>query len=51
MVQAGASKVNLSLPVQKSGDLGTWQNAGNLQLELDKTSGKEFYRITVDGAK
>lgn len=50
IVQAGASKVNLSLPVQKSTGLNTWEAAGSLSLEIDKISNKEFYRIQVDGA-
>ena len=50
IVQAGASKVNLSLPVQKSTGLNTWEAAGSLSLEIDKVSNKEFYRIQVEGA-
>jgi hypothetical protein len=51
MVQAGATDVVLSLPVEKSTGLDTWQNAGNLQLTIPKQGNKEFYRITVEGAE
>lgn len=51
IVQAGATKVNLSLPVERSTGLSTWDPAGNLLLEIDKVSDKEFYRITVEGAQ
>ncbi|TAE85399.1 MAG: hypothetical protein EAZ82_13390, partial [Verrucomicrobia bacterium] len=46
-VQAGASNVSLTLPVQKSDTLGGWTSAGNMTLTMPKTSGKEFYRITI----
>jgi hypothetical protein len=46
-VQAGANDVSLTLPVQKSDTLGGWTNAGNMTLTMPKTSGKEFYRITI----
>jgi hypothetical protein len=51
MVQAGATDVVLSLPVEKSTGLDTWQNAGNLELTIPKQGNKEFYRITVEGAE
>ena len=51
MVQAGANNVVLSLPVEKSTGLDTWQNAGNLQLTIPKQGDKEFYRISVEGAE
>ncbi len=50
-VQAGATDVNLSLPVEKSTGLSTWAPAGTLQLTLPKEGGKQFYRIAVTGAQ
>lgn len=50
-VQAGASNVTLSVPVQKSTGLDTWEAAGNLELTIPKSSGKEFYRLEVQGAE
>lgn len=46
-VQAGPVNVNLTLPVEKSDTLGGWTPAGNMTLSFPKTSGKEFYRITI----
>ncbi len=51
IVQAGASDVLLSLPVEKSAGLDTWENAGNLELTIPKEGDKEFYRISVTGAE
>lgn len=49
MVQAGASDVILTLPVESSTGLMTWAPAGNLTLTIPKTVDKEFYRISVTG--
>jgi len=50
-VQAGAEDVTLSVPVQKSTGLGSWENIANpLTLTIPKTAGKEFYRLEVQGA-
>ncbi len=49
VVAAGATNVDLTLPVEKSTGLTTWAPAGNLTLTIPKTSGKEFYRITIPG--
>jgi len=51
IVQAGASNVTLTLPVQKSTSLGSWSSAGTLQLIIPKEGDKQFYRIAVDGAE
>ncbi|MFZ9936478.1 MAG: hypothetical protein ACO3JG_05400, partial [Luteolibacter sp.] len=51
IVQAGASDVLLSLPVEKSTGLSTWAPAGNLELTIPKDGNKEFYRISVTGAE
>ena len=50
-VQAGAANVTLTVPVQKSTGLNTWESAGNLELVIPITSGKEFYRLSVEGAQ
>lgn len=50
-VQAGATTVDLRLPVEKTTNLIDWTPAGDLLLNLPKTSGKEFYRIKVTGAE
>ncbi len=47
VVAAGATNVDLTLPVEKSTGLTTWAPAGNLTLTIPKTSGKEFYRIKI----
>jgi hypothetical protein len=40
--------VNLTLPVEKSSNLDTWQSAGALQLTLPKDAAKEFYRLKIE---
>ncbi|PAW65976.1 MAG: hypothetical protein B9S30_08800, partial [Verrucomicrobiia bacterium Tous-C5FEB] len=50
-VQAGASNVTLTVPVQKSTSLSTWEAAGDMTLTIPKTAGKEFYRLSVEGAQ
>lgn len=44
---AGTHSVNLTLPVEKSSNLDTWQAAGSLQLTLPKEANMEFYRLKV----
>jgi len=50
-VQAGSSNVTLTLPVQKSTGLSTWESAGNMTLTIPKTADKEFYRLSVESAR
>jgi hypothetical protein len=50
-VQASASNVTLSVPVQKSTGLNTWESAGSMELVIPKTQNKEFYRLSVEGAQ
>jgi hypothetical protein len=50
-VQAGASNVTLTVPVQKSTGLSTWESAGSMTLTIPKTADKEFYRLSVEGAQ
>ena len=47
IIAAGAGSVCLTLPVEKSSNLDTWQAAGALQLTLPKEASKEFYRLKV----
>ena len=47
MVQAAGPNVTLSLPIQKSDDLGGWEPAGNLDTTFPKTQDKEFYRLIL----
>ncbi len=44
---AGPGNVTLTLPVEKSTGLTTWEGAGNMTLSIPKTVDKEFYRITI----
>ncbi len=44
---AGPGNVTLTLPVEKSTGLTTWEAAGNMTLSIPKTVDKEFYRITI----
>lgn len=47
IIAAGAGSVSLTLPVEKSSNLDTWQAVGALQLTLPKEASKEFYRLQV----
>jgi len=47
LVQATGSNVTLSLPIQKSANLDTWESAGTLEATLPKTQDKEFYRLIL----
>ena len=48
MIQAGATTVTLTVPINKNSTLApnSWVPAGNLQLILDKIANKEFYRLS-----
>jgi hypothetical protein len=52
-VQKVGNTATLSVPVEKSTGLNTWQDAGNMTLNVDVTSSpdKEFYRLEVKGAE
>ncbi len=47
MIQAGATTVDLEIPIFKSEDLIDFDFAGNLELTLPKVESKEFYRIQL----
>jgi 2',3'-cyclic-nucleotide 2'-phosphodiesterase (5'-nucleotidase family) len=47
LIQAAGPKVTLSLPVQKSTNLNTWEPAGDLDITFPKTENKEFYRLIL----
>jgi hypothetical protein len=47
IITAGTHSVDLSLPVEKSTNLDTWQAAGTFQLTLPKEPNKEFYRLKI----
>jgi phosphodiesterase/alkaline phosphatase D-like protein/2',3'-cyclic-nucleotide 2'-phosphodiesterase (5'-nucleotidase family) len=47
LVQAAGAQVTLSLPLQKSTNLDTWESAGTLEATLPKTEDKEFYRLVL----
>ena len=47
LIQAGGANVTLTLPLQKSIGLNTWQNLGNLELTFPKIENKEFYRVVL----
>jgi hypothetical protein len=53
MVQANGASVSLTLPVSKSNTLapGSWLPAGNMTLTLPQEGDRQFYRLTVEGAK
>jgi hypothetical protein len=48
LVQASGANVSLTLPLEKSTNLGTWEpNSVNLQATFPKIENKEFYRIVL----
>jgi 2',3'-cyclic-nucleotide 2'-phosphodiesterase (5'-nucleotidase family) len=48
LVQASGANVSLTLPLEKSTNLGTWEpNSVNLQATFPKVENKEFYRIVL----
>jgi DNA-binding beta-propeller fold protein YncE len=47
MVRAEGNDVNLTLPLQKSTNLESWQPAGEFKATLLKTGDKEFYRVIL----
>jgi hypothetical protein len=47
LVQAGATDVTLSLPVQKSTTLGGWETFDSIETTFPKIEDKEFYRLIL----
>lgn len=47
LVQASGANVTLSLPLEKSDDLGDWDAFDDLELTFPKIANKEFYRIIL----
>jgi hypothetical protein len=52
-VQKVGNTATLTVPVQKSTGLNTWEAAGSMTLGVDVTASptKEFYRLSVEGAQ
>ena len=47
LIQAGGANVTLTLPLEKSDDLGGWDGFNPLQLTFPKIANKEFYRVIL----
>ena len=47
LIQASGANVTLSLPLEKSDDLGDWDAFDDLELTFPKVADKEFYRIIL----
>lgn len=47
LIQAGGANVTLTLPLEKSTDLNTWENFDDLELTFPKIENKEFYRVIL----
>lgn len=47
LIQASGANVTLSLPLEKSDDLGDWDAFEDLELTFPKIANKEFYRIIL----
>jgi 2',3'-cyclic-nucleotide 2'-phosphodiesterase (5'-nucleotidase family) len=47
LVRADGGQVKLSLPVEKSTDLGDWDDLGEIELTVPQIEGKEFYRLVL----
>ncbi len=47
LVQASGANVTLSLPLQKSDDLGGWETFDDLEATFPKIEDKEFYRLIL----
>ena len=47
LIQAAGSNVTLTLPLQKSTGLNTWENFDELELTFPKIENKEFYRVIL----
>jgi 2',3'-cyclic-nucleotide 2'-phosphodiesterase (5'-nucleotidase family) len=47
LIQASGANVTLSLPLEKSDDLGDWDAFDDLELTFPKIANKEFYRIIL----
>lgn len=47
LIQAAGANVTLTLPLQKSTGLNTWENFDELELTFPKIENKEFYRVIL----
>jgi hypothetical protein len=47
LIQASGGNVTLSLPLEKSDDLGDWDAFDDLELTFPKVADKEFYRVIL----
>jgi 2',3'-cyclic-nucleotide 2'-phosphodiesterase (5'-nucleotidase family) len=47
LIQASGANVTLTLPLEKSDDLGGWDAFDNLELTFPKVANKEFYRVIL----
>ncbi len=47
LVQASGANVTLTLPLEKSDDLGDWDAFDDLELSFPKIANKEFYRVIL----
>lgn len=47
LVQASGESVTLTLPLEKSDDLGDWDAFDDLELTFPKVADKEFYRVIL----
>ena len=47
LIQANGGNVTLTLPLEKSDDLGGWDDFDNLELTFPKVANKEFYRVIL----
>lgn len=47
LIQASGANVALSLPLEKSDDLGDWDAFDDLELTFPKVADKEFYRVIL----
>ena len=47
LVQVSGGNVTLSMPVQKSDDLGGFETFDDFELTFPKIKGKEFYRLVL----
>jgi 2',3'-cyclic-nucleotide 2'-phosphodiesterase (5'-nucleotidase family) len=47
LIQASGANVTLRLPLEKSDDLGGWQDFDDLELSFPKVADKEFYRVIL----
>jgi hypothetical protein len=47
LIQAAGANVTLTLPIQKSTGLNTWETFDDLELTFPKIENKEFYRLIL----